>query len=162
MLPSMTTRILALLVACFALSPVALAKDKPSLRTVDRETQALNRCVKNVSARLGSIEKVYYPKLAKKGPAGVKAWFARKDLEVARWYLYGEGGWASARGTNCGEETRGEARFKALEDEWRRMEALVQELEKAKGVVFVTVEEPNTIVYEDAKTRERVKKPSSY
>lgn len=154
---------IAMLCLCgFLFAPSAEAKEKPSLRKVSRAEQALNRCVKNVSSRLKSIEKVYYPKLAKRGPSGVKAWFARKDLEVARWYLHGDAGWKAARGTGCGPEMKKEPKFKALEAEWDRMELLVQELERVKGVVFVEVKDPNDIIYNDVKTGEPVKRASSY
>lgn len=150
----------------FALALASLLVAVPALAqnaAADRKAaQALKKCVNNVRSRLDAIEKTYHPKLAQKGPAGVKAWFARKDLEVARWYLHQQDGWQGLEHAACEASTRGTPEFQELEGRLKKAEALVEELEKAKGVTFKGVRDTNDIVYVEVATGKDVPRSAVY
>lgn len=127
-----------------------MAKDYAS--GVDADKQPMNDLCKRVTdSRLNSIIDDYYPGFQKNGPEQTIVWFARKDLEAARWYMYyGEG--FNPQGRGCAMNDRYKPGFAPIKAKFAKAEALVQEMEAAKGVRFVKVENGNAVVYVDAKT----------
>jgi hypothetical protein len=74
-------------------------------------------------------------------------WFARKDLESARYYMYRhEGGFASG-GATCDANDQFKDAFKALADEFAEAEKQVKQWEKDRGVEFHKVEDGNKIIF---------------
>ena len=107
-------------------------------------------CRTNMSKRLDPIAKRYYPRF-KADPKRFKVWLARKDLEAARWYMTIKLGFKTG-GRVCAVNDRFKKGFGELAEKLKKAEALVQEMEKAKGVVFVEVRNNTAVIYKDAKT----------
>jgi hypothetical protein len=104
-------------------------------------------CLRNAQSRLETIEGNYYPKWKENGPKKTIAWFARKDLEAARYMLTGKG--FKVATPVCDGDDRDTEAFAKLESALSEMEELVAEIEKSKGVEFNGVRQPNHIVYLD-------------
>lgn len=122
-------------------------------------------CRNNVESRLNAIIDKYYPEFKKVGPVkNGQAWFARKDLEVARWYMYLRDGWSGSLGA-CAHNDSYKAAFLPLKELFAKAEPLVQEIEAARGVKFEKVESSATvrhIVFIDLKTMTPVEKSDGY
>ncbi len=124
-----------------------------------------NSCKHNVESRLNSIFDSYYPQFKQSGANKPgQAWVARKDLEVARWYMYQRDGWNAGTGA-CAHNDQYKKAFLPLKKLLAKAEPLVQEIEKARGVKFEKVEfkkNANHIVFLDLKTKKPVAKSDEY
>ena len=122
-------------------------------------------CKSNVESRLKAIVDKYYPEFQKSGPTkNGQAWFARKDLEVARRYMYLQDGWATGLGA-CAHNDAYTAAFAPLKERFARAEPLVREIEAARGVKFEKVESSDSsrhTVFIDLKTHDAVAKSDIY
>jgi hypothetical protein len=122
-------------------------------------------CKNNVESRLNAIIDRYYPDFKKSGPTkNGQAWFARKDLEVARWYMYLRDGWTSGLGA-CSHNDSYKVAFLPLKELFAKAETLVLEIEAARGVKFEKVDSSgnaNHIVFIDLKTMTPVAKSDGY
>jgi hypothetical protein len=110
-------------------------------------------CAHNVNGRLDSIFNNYYPEYKQKGPSGGTTWFARKDLEVARWYLNPAEGYATG-GSTCQPAEMPSPGYAQLRTRLGEAQRLVLEMENARGLHFVTVENQNHLVYTDAQGKQ--------
>jgi hypothetical protein len=114
-------------------------------------------CIINVTSRLETITNTYHPKfVANKEEylAGDGAlWFARKDLESARFtYSGGKEGYHSG-GRQCElGESQSDPRYVALKPMLEAAEKLVIEMETAKGVSFVGVGDGYSVLFKDTET----------
>jgi hypothetical protein len=129
------------------------------------KTPVTSACKSNVESRLTTIIDKYYPEFKKSGPTkNGQAWFARKDLEVARWYMYLREGWTSTLGA-CSHNDAYKKAFLPLKELFAKAEPLVQEIEAARGVKFEKVESEGNvrhIVFIDLKTMTPVEKSDGY
>jgi len=132
---------------------------------VDAEkTPALSGpCKHNVESRLKSITDNYYPAFLKDRTASGQAWFARKELEAARFYMYRKEGWPQPLGSGCAINDSYKKAFAPLKTEFAAAEALVKKIEAGRGVTFVKVEQANNhILFLDVKTHKPVAKSDDY
>ncbi len=113
----------------------------------------METCEHNVMVRLKTIVNNYYPKWKKNNHArGVTAWFARKDLECARFRMYYNKGFKCG-GRICDKACQANPKFKDLEETFLEAEKLVKEIELQKGVNFLAVKNNQTaIIFKDLKT----------
>jgi len=131
----------------------------------DKNPALSSACKSNVESRLNTIIDKYYPDFKKSGPnKNRQAWFARKDLEVARWYMYLRDGWTSTIGA-CAHNDAYKSAFLPLKELFAKALPLVQEIEAARGVKFAKVESNDNvrhIVFIDLKTMTPVARSDSY
>lgn len=124
-----------------------------------------NSCKNNVESRLNSIMNTYYPEFKKSGANRKgQAWFARKDLEAARFYMYQRDGWLMDGGA-CAHNDPYKRAFAPLKELFAKAEALVQQIEKARGVRFEKVEttgRASHVVFIDLATQKPVAKSDEY
>ncbi|MDJ1505296.1 hypothetical protein [Xanthocytophaga agilis] len=124
----------------------------PSADKVNR----LNVNLENAEKRLKTIEGTYYVRFQKDSSFLTQTgavWFARKDIESARYYATGgrEGYAVSDRVQDDAGLNRFDPRVKKLLQEITDVESKVKEMEKAKGYEFVAVRD-NNIIYKDTET----------
>ncbi len=114
-------------------------------------------CISNVKGICDIIVGTYYKEYSGNPQAFLKKdggiWFARKDLEVARFYYTGgkEGFRSMGRQCDMGLATT-DPRYKELKAPLELAEAKVLEMEKAKGLVFVGIQGENNVIFKNAKT----------
>lgn len=118
-------------------------------------------CSGNITKRLDPIEKTYYAQFKADGAAHAKAWLARKDLEAARWYITSKEGFRTG-GRTCEVNASLKKAFAPLKEKFDKTEALVKEIEQAKGVRFGGIRNNNFIVFIDLKTGKEVAKADDY
>jgi hypothetical protein len=112
-------------------------------------------CKRSTDVRLDSIINNYYPTFKKSGLSNGSAWFARKDLEAARWYMYfGQG--FNPQGRGCAMNDRYKKAFAPIKAKFDQAEALVKEIETARGVRFEKVENGNHVVFIDVNSNKPV------
>jgi hypothetical protein len=126
---------------------------------VDAEKKPMGEMCKRVTdLRLNSIIDNYYPTFKKDGLGNGTAWFARKDLEAARWYMYfGQG--FNPQGRGCAMNDRYRKAFTPIKAKFEQAERLVREIEAARGIRFEKVENGNHVVFIDLKSNQPVQYP---
>lgn len=138
-----------------------LVKDYVDGVDAEKKPTLLGPCENNTKQRLRSVIETYYPDFEKKGAAATTVWFARKDLEVARYTMYQTKGYRSQGGV-CARNDPFKKAFAPLKEQFDKAEALVQKMEAAKGIKFGGVENGNHIVYIDLKTNQPVARSDQY
>ncbi|MDJ1492933.1 hypothetical protein QNI19_08320 [Cytophagaceae bacterium DM2B3-1] len=114
--------------------------------------------LENARKRLKTVQETYYVKF-KKDPDSFLSqtgalWFARKDLEAARYYATGgkEGYAVSDKADAVSALTKLDPRFSSLLQDIQETEIQMQEMENAKGFFFAGIKD-NSIFYKDIRTR---------
>jgi hypothetical protein len=104
----------------------------------------IETCLRNVSPEVQIIDSIYDLYSAQgiqavttaSGEKGV--WWSRWSLEILRWVVTGgENGNTAVNTTACDEEARTTEQWKILNDQFTELEAKVIELETAKGLEFM-------------------------
>lgn len=127
----------------------------------EKQPRLSNTCEKNTSSRLDTIINKNYPEFKAKGSAFVGAWFARKDLEAARYYMFQTQGYATG-GAPCNINDHFKKAFAPIQEKFNKAEALVKEIEAGKGIRFEKIENGNAVIFIDVKTNQRVAKADVY
>lgn len=150
-----TKALAASIVGVLALSACAPNITDPNITApvVPSQARALQAdfesCATSVNGRLDTIINTYYPDF-KKGKF-VSVVFPRTDLETARFYLTDGGQGKSSMGKRCPPSVWTLPQYNDLKNRLAQAEALVVEIETAKGLKFNGLVEGN-LTYVDLKT----------
>lgn len=99
-------------------------------------------CIKNVSVRLKPILPggAYHSRLS-------AVWFARKDLESARYRMYRDENGLKSGGATCDANDQFKNAFKELADQFLQAEEQVKIWEQKRGVEFHKIEDGSKVIF---------------
>jgi Flp pilus assembly pilin Flp len=123
---------LATLISFYLATPVSLAQGniEDCLRNIAPEVTIINNIYDTYTAR--GIEAVV-PQGDQKG-----VWWSRWSLEILRWVVSGgENGNIAPNTTPCDADAQGTDQWKALNEQFTDLESKVIEMETAKGLEFM-------------------------